>query len=900
MLRITPQNSAKDAKSYFATADYYTEGQEVIGHWGGKAAQMLGLDGTVSRNAFNRLCDNTHPVTGERLTARTKTDRTVGYDFSFSVPNSVSLLYALGEDKDILDAFRKAVDETMREIETEMKVRVRKKGKDTERATGNMVWAEFIHHTSRPVKGVPDVQLHAHCFTLNASFDPQEKTWKAGQFRELKREAPYFQAAFRARLANRLQDLGYAIDRKRGDFEIAGVPASAIKKFSRRTEKIEKLAREKGIDDPDAKAKLGALTREKKDKNLTWAELLREWNDRLTPEERKALDAVKASRDLPLAREDWAKSSLDFAIGHVFEREAVVSEKRLLAEALSHGIGNVSVGDLREEYARRKLPVSDKNGIRVVTTPAIIAEEEKLVGFARKGRGTCRPLGVPGQPMKWDGLNAGQRRAVRHILTSRDRVMLVKGAAGTGKTTLMKQAVEGIRQGGHGVVVLAPSAGASRGVLRNEGFHDADTVAAFLRSDDLQRQAAGNVIWVDEAGLLGNRDMTALFDIAAKMNSRVVLMGDRSQHASVARGTPLKLLEVQAGVPAVAVTDIVRQQGDYRKAVRLLSEGKTIEGFDELDRLGWVQEVPDQDRYLRLAEAYLDASSQRKADGSLKSALVVTPTHSEAERITEAIRHELAARRRLGGETKSKVKECEEKEFQVWVPKHLTEAERGQADSISKGDMLQFHQNARGFKNGDRVIANGEKLPLDLAARFQVFRPEAISIAIGDRLRITSNGKTRDGHRLNNGAIYTVKEFRDGNIVLDNDWVLAKDFGHFSHGYAVTSHASQGKTVDTVLIGVSRQSHAAADRAQMYVSASRGREKAILFTDDRRALREAVARDRERLTATEVFRRHRPGRERLKQHLSSLRRLIGPELPRQRTVYDRVPLQKEVAYERNS
>ncbi len=107
-----------------------------------------------------------------------------------------------------------------------MKTRVRQAGKDEDRLTGNMVWAEFIHTTSRPVDGVPDPQLHAHCFVFNATWDDQEGRCKAGQFRDLKRDAPYFQAAFRVRLAGKLQDLGFGIERKRDDFEIAGVPAN--------------------------------------------------------------------------------------------------------------------------------------------------------------------------------------------------------------------------------------------------------------------------------------------------------------------------------------------------------------------------------------------------------------------------------------------------------------------------------------------------------------------------------------------------------------------------------------------------------------------------------------------------------------------------------------------------
>ena len=109
--------------------------------------------------------------------------------------------------------------------------------------------------------------------------------------------------------------------------------------------------------------------------------------------------------------------------------------------------------------------------------------------------------------------------------------------------------------------------------------------------------------------------------------------------------------------------------------------------------------------------------------------------------------------------------------------------------------------------------------------------------------------------------------------MVDNGWVIGKDFGHIAHGYVVTSHASQGKTVDKVFIGQSHESLPASDRQQLYVSVSRGREQAVIFTDNKAALREAVARDRERLTATEVFRpRKAPGRERLRRHLSFQRR----------------------------
>lgn len=271
---------------------------------------------------------------------------------------------------------------------------------------------------------------------------------------------------------------------------------------------------------------------------------------------------------------------------------------------------------------------------------------------------------------------------------------------------------------------------------------------------------------------------------------------------------------------------------------------------------------------------------------------MVSPTHAEGQRITQAIRRELAAQGRLG----------DERELKVWVPKHLTEAERSEASSYDPGDMLQFHQNGRGHKSGERLLAGAGPLPLDQAARFQAYRPGRVQLAAGDRLRITANGRTQDGrHRLDNGALFTVRGFApDGGIVLDNGWVVGRDFGHVAHGYVVTSNASQGKTVDRVLIGQSRDSLPASGREQFYVSVSRGREQALLFTDDKKALREAVARERGRLTATEVFRPagKLPGREWLRRHWSFLRRLASQQAFRERAGDGRAPAQKEAAHER--
>lgn len=841
MLRIIQNSTPAGAKSYYSTADYYTEGQELAGVWRGHAAARLGLSGEVRREDWDALCDNRNPSTGEPLTARTKSDRRVGYDFNFHCPKSLSLLYGLTGDERILDAFRESVDATMRDIEAEMQTRVRAGGRNEDRTTGNMVWGEFIHTTARPVNGVPDPHLHSHCFVFNATWDEKESRWKAGQFAGLKRDGPYFEAVFHARLARRMEELGLPTVRTKQGWELAGVPDAAIRRFSRRTALIEELARESGITDPDVKGALGAKTRERKAKQLTLPLLRDEWRSRMTPEESRAIDAVaeRVGSDRIAGDERAARKATRQAVTHCFERSAVLPERRLLTEAMKRAVGRASPEAVTQAVAHEDLIIAERDGRRFATTREVLAEEDRMLAFAREGRGACRPLGKAEHFFNRDWLGDDQRRAVRHVLESPDRVILVRGVAGTGKTTLMQETVEGIEAGGKKVFTFAPSADASRGVLRREGFADADTVARLLVDEQLQARVAGQVLWIDEAGLLSSRTMAQLFDLANRRNARVILSGDRRQHSSVERGAALRLLEEEAGLVPAEVRNIRRQRGDYREAVRALSEGRTEDGFRQLDRLGWIREVGDTERYQQLAEDYVAAVAEGQ------SVLAIAPTHLEGSWVTDEIRARMKASGRLG---------TDERTLVVLEHANLTEADRMDPLNYAPGDVLVFHQNARGHRKGERLVVGDAPLPLDQAARFQLYRPSVLPVAQGDVVRVTRNGKTADGrHRLNNGALYTVKRFdRAGNLVLTNGWKIAKDYGHLSLGYCTTSHASQGKTVDRVLIAQSSASFPASSREQAYVSVSRARERATLYTDDKDALLAAVSRSDDRLTATEL------------------------------------------------
>jgi ATP-dependent exoDNAse (exonuclease V) alpha subunit len=484
--------------------------------------------------------------------------------------------------------------------------------------------------------------------------------------------------------------------------------------------------------------------------------------------------------------------------------------------------------------------------------------------------------------MTREWLNKEQQAAVRHVLGSRDRVMVIRGVAGTGKTTLEQEIGEALSEAGKPVVAIAQSVKASREVLREDaGFASADTVARFLKDTEMQASAKDGVILVDEASQLGTRDMHALFTVAEAVNARVVLVGDRRQHKSVTAGEPLKLLEDRAGLPVAQVRDIMRQSGTYKQIAKALSEGQIGNAFEKLDQLGWIRQAPDADRNRLLADAYLAAVKEWAKDGKHKTALVVSPTHAEAARVTDAIRTAMKAEGTL----------AKERVVTTYVPAHLTDAQKQDTTEYEPGDLIQFQQNAKGYTKGTRIlVTTGTEPPVELAARFEVYREKPLRLAIGDRIRVTAGGMTKDDkHRLSNGSLFTVEGFsQQGDILVNGGWVIDRDFGHIAHGYVTTSHASQGATVHKVFIAIDSESMKATDQRTAYVAVTRGKEQAMIFTDDHLELLKAAQRADSSLSATElvdpkpppakVFANRRRGR-----HQVTVAELARPVPPRDMT-----------------
>lgn len=883
MIRMIQSRSAGQAKEYFndslQRSDYYLDGQEHPGQFHGKVANRLGMAEDLSKDVFHALCENIHPTTSKSLTQRNVANRTVGYDINFHCPKSISVLHALSDDNHILDAFQASVDETMCVIEYDAQTRVRKQGQDSDRVTGELLWASFLHQTARPVGGtVPDPHVHSHCYVFNVTWDAVEQAFKAGQFRDVKRDMPYYQARFHKVLSDRLINLGYRIRRTKTAFEVVGVPQRVIDLFSKRTDEIGRIAQALGITDASTLDALGARTRSRKEKGLTMPQLKAAWRKQIFAMgmhdgDGKQLIRFAPVTDLPTLT---PQDCVDQALSMRFERASVMHDRRILETAYRQSFGHVAVtvDHITNSFdADKRILKVAEGGKMLCTTKEVLSEEQRMVRLAQRGKGVLQPLYAVAPKIALEG---EQEAAVAHVLTTANRVSIIRGRAGTGKTTLMREAVGLLEQAGCPVTVVAPTAQAARGVLRDEGFTSADTVAHLLGSPALQDKLADGALWVDEAGLLNNADMTALLTLTITKNARLILSGDTRQHASVIRGDALRILNTIAGIKAAEISQIYRQRDlVYRQAVQALSDGNIITGFALLDGMTAIKTVDPADPFALLASDYVAALKRGK------TALVISPTHREGAQATQAIRDKLRESGRLG--------EVETPVTQL-VNTNLTVAEKSDSRNYKAGQVVQFNQHAPGLPRGSRwqvatvtnkyVEIRNERgdirlLPLRDRAPFDVFEVATLGLSTGDAVRITRNGFDANDRRVTNGQMLEVVSVKpDGTIELHNRvskarYTLPSSFGHLAHAHCITSHAAQGKTVDAVFIALPASTFAATNLNQFYVSVSRARDSVSIYTDDKDALLAQASLSGERLSALELVKRKKAVRQTAEQIMRS-------------------------------
>jgi conjugative relaxase-like TrwC/TraI family protein len=884
MLSPKAQFSVGDAKKYFrehlCVGDYYSEGQQMPGQWFGKGAEDLGLAGVTTEEQFARLCDNLNPQTGQRLTQRLKTTRTeidadgteheaanrrVFYDFTFSPPKSVSLAALVADDSRIVEAHEQAVMAALNQLQPLAATRVRKNGQCSDRSTDNIIAAVFRHDTSRAL----DPHLHTHCVVFNATFDSVEKQWKALQNHDMLVAQKFVENVYYHELARELVKFGYQIENKpRGDFDIKGVSPALIEKFSKRHRAIDEKTREVLAREPEkANGNVAAIReniphreRPKKIRDMGLPQLQSLWDGQMTPEQKASLknlirNPASAPADAPMS----AEQAVTWAEEHLFDRCSVVPEHELWRHALEHARGqNVNLKDF-QSVTRRRDYVRDDEHPGKVTTREHLQREWNIVCMAKDGISTfgpmCSDCSVSPQ------LDADQRQAVESILRSRDFVTLFRGGAGTGKSFALREVQRALRESGHIVQVIAPQRQQVMD-LEKDGLQNVETVSAFLTRRNVSR---GTVVLVDEAGQIGGKQMHALLRWIHANEGRVILSGDTRQHGAVEATDALRAIEKHSGLPAIELTNIRRQNPtlaksieerqwirEYRQAVAEASEGKLLESFNRLDKLGAIVQCTLADQHKKLAERYLELVKDHQ------STVVVSQSWNEIHKVNDEIRAKLK-RANLIGEA--------ERTVVAFQPVDLTNAQKRDARSYDDKTVLVFNRDVRGFKAGEsarlrvltatHLIVEGENRIAPIAFKYldkvTVCQQKEMLLTGGDRLQLKANGRSADHCKLANGELVTVKEVHyDGRIALADGRVLPPHFRQFVRGYAVTSYASQGKSVNHVLFSDSAV-RAATNQQQWYVSISRGKKGVHIFTADKLGLRESIARSGNRPLAIDLI-----------------------------------------------
>lgn len=871
MIRMTQSRSADQAKSYFndglQKADYYIKDQELQGNITGRLADRLGLTGPATKEVFYALADNKYPDTGQTLTRHHKGNRTAGYDLTFLPPKSVSIAALLtpGGDR-IITAFEQSVSETLKIVEEDVTTRVRMHGVNADRKTGELIIAGFTHLTSRPTEGnVADPFLHHHAYLFNATYDAVEKKIKAAKFNDIMSNVSYYNALFTKTLADRLVKLGYDIRQEKNSFEISGISNDAIRLFSKRREQILKFAKQHGIDN---KNDLAAKTRSKKQKGLSMEQLKEDWRRQLKD---KNLEIPRfenhQSREITL-NPYACRDIIDKAFEHCFERASVVSQRVLLREASRLAIGQT---DVTPEQLQAMINCNPDlyqvsyHGEVLCTTSKILREEKQLVDLAKQmGFGTVKPISLDVDLDTSDQ----QERAINGILTSTHRICIIKGAAGSGKTTLMKKAISRIEETGKNVTVVAPTASASRNVLRQEGHKDADTISKLLTDKNMQAQLRSGVLWVDEAGMIGTRQMLDIVTLVKEKNARLILGGDYKQHSSISRGDAMRVLKEVAGVPTAEITIIRRQRNEmYKSVVGDLAQGNIQSGFNKLDSMGSIKTMDGDTPYARIADRYINAIKEKR------SVLMVSPTHNVSEEVSKAIRERLRQEKKLGKR---------EVNISRLVNLNLTAVDKGLIHNYQRGQVVQFNQNSTKIPRGSAWVVSendGRKvelqnesgeirtLPLNHSDRFDLFDIKVLPISKGDKVRVTRNSfehidlfdsNNKKGKRMDNGLELVVTGVSvEGNIKAINkkskiEYRFDKHFGHLDHDYCSTSHGSQGKTCDEVVVVQPSETFGATNAKQFYVSVSRAKHLVSIYTDDKDALLKYASKAGDRLSAIEL------------------------------------------------
>jgi conjugative relaxase-like TrwC/TraI family protein len=600
--------------------NYYTR-DDGGGTWWSTASSVVRNGSSIDKETFRDLCAGIDPRTGKGLVRGSGERHRAGWDITFSTPKTFGILWAAGtaERRAVLENIQQAaVDQALQFVVDERLVEVRMgAGGHLREAPSDILVAKFPHFTSRE----GDPACHTHCVLLNAARSSGDrKKYLTLEPRQVYAWQVVLGLVFRTALSQKLVELGFSVRAAgRDQFEIAGIPDAMIERFSKRSQQIKARV---GKGASAAQKEVAALaTRRDKASVPTGDQLENRWQQEFAVFDidpwRAALEAGRMPRpqraptiDYDLdAQEVPGDTCVALAASEIFRTESVLKRKALLHRALVEaslqgtGVQSVYAGIANHESSGTLVRLDRHKVAENWTTVAIAAEEAKLLRLVKERMAGAwfKSEAIEAALKDASNLSEEQRQAISDA-TSSEPTSVLEAGAGTGKTTLAKLVVDSARKSGLSIVGLAPSWVAADELARSTGI-EAFAIARFrheLAAGRRQAPDANTLVIVDEAGMVGTRDMAAIFDVCTAAttfaangsqlrSAKILLCGDRRQLASVTGGSSLRaisdLIERRSTLTGVRrqtiewqrAASVAMAQGDSEAGLRAYAEHGRIE-----------------------------------------------------------------------------------------------------------------------------------------------------------------------------------------------------------------------------------------------------------------------------------------------------------------------------------
>jgi len=775
--------------------DYYVggelEGEGGAWHGSPEALGELGLDPTRSVHRFDLITvmDGRSPRTGEPI-RRVGGDgsRVAGIDLTFSAPKSVSALWAVSgpyRRAQIEVAHRKAVASALARVEREVPVvRRREAGALRQEPARSLVAAEFVHTSSRLTRdqerdGVPDPQLHSHVVVVAAQ--REDGRFAAVDSRELFRSQRVNGAWYRAELAQELRGLGVRLERRTGRegrfFEVAGVPDSLAKRWSRRREVIERAAREfrerygrapragelagmavatRGTKTATAEVDVSAAWRAVGEEyGLDHARAERLFESRVPEREPdvrgELLRDVVAQRSM-LTRQELEARALEIGAGAEPAAQATERLDQLAREGelIELRDGWWTTRELRELEQRTLATVAERSGEGTAT----VSEDASAQAAERAGE-------------RLGGSLSSEQQHALEVVTGRGGVTVLVGEAGTGKGVVLGAASDAWERDGYRVIGTAVAGAAAQRLGTEAGINEtmtSDALAHRVREDVLRLDSRSVVIF-DEAAMADTRRLAEMVELARDADAKLVLAGDTAQLSSIGAGGLFG--EIAEHTPTAQLTEVYRANHEWeREAWGHLRQGdaeSALAAYQAHDRLHL-----EETRTEAGERMVSDWAAARQAYPQERVVMITDASNHELDRLNEQAQEQRAAAGELGPE-------------RVELP--------DRPYGLATGDEILFASQHR--VPGEQRVENGTR---------------GVIVAVDQRT---------------SGVRVQTEEPTPRDIDVN-----AKEFDGLRLAYAQHVYKAQGLTTDRALVLTGGWQ---TDRERSYVALSRAREQTDIY-----------------------------------------------------------------------